>query len=204
MTFEHLVDRARNHPRTVSEAHRKRLATGQQPAALFITCSDSRVVPAQLTGAQPGELFELRTAGNVVPEYVPDSASSEMATIEYAVLQLKVPEIVVCGHSHCGAVTAKAIAGRGLERLPAMRGWLGTGEPPVSEAPALEDGVRSECKQHVREQLRTLFEYPFIRERAAAGELRVHGWFYEIDTGLVWHSGETGPDRPEDSDFLPL
>lgn len=204
MTFEHLVDRARLHSSALSEADRAELAAGQQPVALFITCSDSRVIPAKITGAEPGQLFELRTAGNVVPEYLPDSASSEMATIEYAVLGLQVPEIVVCGHSHCGAVTAKTIAGRGLEKLPAMRGWLGTGEPPEAAAPELEPGVRSESKQHVREQLSTLFEYPFVRERVATGQLRVHGWFYEIDTGLVFRSPEIGPGGPDDSDFLPL
>ncbi|WP_243788942.1 carbonic anhydrase [Saccharopolyspora gloriosae] len=188
----------------VSEAHRRELATGQQPVALFITCSDSRVMPSKITGAEPGKLFELRTAGNVVPHYVPDSASSEMATIEYAVLQLQVPEIVVCGHSHCGAVTAKCAAGHGLEQLPAMRTWLGFGEPPTTALTAPEPGVRSESKAHVREQLDTLFEYPFIRDRVSAGNLRVHGWFYEIDTGLVFRSPDRTPDRTENVDFLPL
>ncbi|GAB2682807.1 carbonic anhydrase [Saccharopolyspora gloriosae] len=204
MNFEHLVDHARRHPRMVSEAHRRELATGQQPVALFITCSDSRVMPSKITGAEPGKLFELRTAGNVVPHYVPDSASSEMATIEYAVLQLRVPEIVVCGHSHCGAVTAKCVAGHGLDQLPAMRSWLGFGEPPQTAVTAPEPGVRSESKAHVREQLDTLFEYPFIRDRVSNGDLRVHGWFYEIDTGLVFRSPDRTPDQTGNVDFLPL
>ncbi|GAA0522132.1 carbonic anhydrase [Saccharopolyspora subtropica] len=200
MSFEHFVNHARRHPAMLSEDRRRQLAAGQKPTALFIGCSDSRVIPSQITGAEPGKLFELRTAGNVVPQYVPDSASSEMATIEYAVLVLRVPDIIVCGHSHCGAVTALTVAGRGLEQLPAMRNWLGT--DGVTDAPpeVADPGVRSESKRHVQAQLRTLREYPFIADRLAAGDLRLHGWFYEIDTGLVY----TCPQQEEDADFLPL
>ncbi|KAA5831843.1 carbonic anhydrase [Saccharopolyspora hirsuta] len=198
MSFEHFVRHARRHSSALSADRRQQLAAGQKPSALFIGCSDSRVIPSQITGAEPGTLFELRTAGNVVPEYAPDSASSEMATIEYAVLVLRVPEIIVCGHSHCGAVTALTVAGRGLEELPALCTWLGTGDLTCSEPE--DPSVRSESKRHVLEQLRTLREYPFIRNRIDAGELRLHGWFYEIDTGLVY----TCPQASEDTDFLPL
>ncbi|MER7012132.1 carbonic anhydrase [Saccharopolyspora sp. NPDC000359] len=197
MSFEHFVRHARRHSSTLSAARRQQLAAGQKPSALFIGCSDSRVIPSQITGAEPGTLFELRTAGNVVPKYAPDSASSEMATIEYAVLVLRVPEIIVCGHSHCGAVTARTVAGRGLEELPALCTWLGTGHLTGSEPE--DPSVRSESKGHILEQLRTLREYPFIRDRLSAGELRLHGWFYEIDTGLVY----TCP-QADDADFLPL
>ncbi|GAB3279874.1 carbonic anhydrase [Parasphingorhabdus pacifica] len=167
---------------------------------MFITCSDSRVVPSQITGAEPGKLFELRTAGNVVPEYFPDSASSEMATIEYAVLQLGVPEIIVCGHSHCGAVTALSTAGRGLDRLPAMRSWLGTDDATEEPRRQPDPAVRTESKAHLLGQLRTLREYPFIDDLVRAGRLRLHGWFYEIDTGLVF----TSPEDLSEGDLLPL
>jgi carbonic anhydrase len=200
MNFEQLVQHARRHPHARSPHHRERLAAGQQPVALFIACSDSRVIPSQITGAEPGKLFELRTAGNIVPKYVPDSASSEMATIEYAVLQLQVPEIIVCGHSHCGAVTALTAAGRGLEQLPAMRCWLGTDGSTNPAQGAVDPGVRSESKRHLREQLRTLGEYPFVRERVDAGRLRLHGWFYEIDTGVI----STCPQDPSAADFQAL
>jgi carbonic anhydrase len=200
MNFEHFVDHARRHPRLMSAHHREQLAAGQQPVALFITCSDSRVVPSRITGAEPGKLFELRTAGNVVPKYAPQSASSEMATIEYAVLQLRVPEIIVCGHSHCGAVSALTAAGRGLEQLPAMRTWLGTEGLTEQTEREPDPGVRLESKQHLRAQLRTLTEYPFIRDRIDAGDLRLHGWFYEIDTGAV----STCPQDQSADDFLPL
>ncbi|QUH01588.1 carbonic anhydrase [Saccharopolyspora erythraea] len=199
MNFDHFVHHARRHPGMLPETRRRQLAAGQQPVALFIGCSDSRVVPSQITGAEPGKLFELRTAGNVVPAYVPDSASSEMATIEYAVIVLGVPEIIVCGHSHCGAVTALSAAGRGLEQLPAMRTWLGTdGMPDVEQGPE-DPSVRIESKRHLRAQLDTLRSYPFIRERVDAGQLRLHGWFYEIDTGLV-----TACPHDDVEEFLPL
>lgn len=195
MVLEQLVSEARRHPERFPKKRRKQWAAGQSPIALFIACSDSRVIPALITGAEPGQLFELRTAGNVVPEYTPQRVSSEMATIEYGVLQLDVPNIIVCGHSHCGAVTATATAGYGTEALPALRNWLGIGESAFL-TPA-QDGwdpaVRAESQQHVVAQLRTLYEYPFIRERVALGELRLHTWFYEIDTGQVWaHSPSAG------------
>ncbi len=84
------------------------LAQGQAPEVLFITCADSRVVPALITGARPGQLFELRTAGNIVPPYASEHPTGEAATIEYAVEVLGVQHIVVCGHSHCGASRAGA------------------------------------------------------------------------------------------------
>ncbi len=200
MNFEHLVHQARQYSHTFSRNRLAELAAGQEPVALFITCSDSRVIPSRITGAEPGRLFELRTAGNVVPKYSPDSASSEMATIEYAVLQLRVPEIVVCGHSHCGAVQALTACGRGLERLPAMRSWLGTDELVGEDSGETDLGVREPSKQHLREQLRTLREYPFIGERIDAGDLRLHGWFYEIDTGRV----SVCPPESSTTDFAPL
>ncbi|TDC98761.1 carbonic anhydrase [Saccharopolyspora terrae] len=198
MSFETFVQNARRHPQLIPADQREQLAAGQSPSALFIGCSDSRVIPSQITGAEPGTLFELRTAGNVVPKYAPDSGSSEMGTIEYAVLQLGIPDIIVCGHSHCGAVTALTIAGRGLDELPALCTWLGTDQAVAAE---LSDAaVRTESKRHIRAQLETLREYPFIHDRVEAGQLRLHGWFYEIDTGLV----HVAPQSSDDEDFLPL
>ncbi|WP_455577973.1 carbonic anhydrase [Actinomadura luteofluorescens] len=100
-----------------------RLADGQSPLALFITCSDSRVIPSLFTGARPGELFELRTAGNIVPPYRLDRPTSEAATIEFAIEILGVADVVVCGHSHCGAVGA-LVRGDDLSAAPAVRTWL--------------------------------------------------------------------------------
>jgi carbonic anhydrase len=174
-----------------------RLAAGQSPLALFITCSDSRVVPSLITGAQPGELFELRTAGNAVPVYSREmAASSEAATIEYAMRVLQVADIVVCGHSHCGAVGAK-IRGEDLGGAPAVRDWLAqqlSDELPDDEEPTVAAAVQ----QHVRQQLERLRGYPCVHERLATGEVNLHGWFYEVHTGLV------AAHQPASDLFLPL
>ena len=114
-----LTDRARAFPQRAGLAGRELdgLATGQSPQALFITCSDSRVVPALIAGADPGDLFELRTAGNIVPSYRAHAAAGETATIEYAVDVLGVRDIVVCGHSRCGAIGA-VVRGDDLSLTP--------------------------------------------------------------------------------------
>ncbi|MFI9045302.1 carbonic anhydrase [Streptomyces sp. NPDC053427] len=174
-----------------------RLAAGQSPLALFIACSDSRVIPSLITGAQPGELFELRTAGNAVPEYQEGmAASSEAATIEYAMRVLRVADIVVCGHSHCGAVGAK-IRGEDLTGAPAVRDWLAQQLSDALPKDA-EPSVAAAVQQHVREQLDRLRRYPCVRERLDAGEVTLHGWFYEVHTGLV------AAHQPATDLFLPL
>ena len=155
-------------------------------------------MPSRLTGAEPGQLFELRTAGNVVPEYLPHAGSSEMATIEYAVLRLRVSDIVVCGHSHCGAVTAMAAAGRGLSDMPALRSWFGLTGDADGDGLGSDPAVRAAGRRHVRAQLAELREYPFIRDRIAKGELGLRGWFFELDTGRV-HTLECGPDAADAS-----
>ncbi|WP_238598870.1 carbonic anhydrase [Saccharothrix sp. ALI-22-I] len=191
MAFQHLVAHARAHRDRISEAQRRALAEGQQPLALFITCSDSRIVPARITGAEPGQLFELRTAGYIVPPYTSIRPVAETATIEYAVEVLGVPDIVVCGHSHCGAVGALC-SRDGLDELPALRNWLAEATPVP--APREGDPARkAEAQQHVLNQLRTLADYPFVRKRLERGELRLHGWLYEIDTGEVLFCPDVDP-----------
>ncbi|WP_274564770.1 carbonic anhydrase [Streptomyces spiramyceticus] len=174
-----------------------RLADGQSPQALFITCSDSRVIPSLITGARPGELFELRTAGSIIPEHDPGRHSSEAATIEYAVEVLGVADIVVCGHSHCGAVGAM-VRREDLSAVPAVRGWLESASPPPlftdPSCPAIAEAVQ----HHVLCQLQRLRDYPCVARRAAQGRLSLHGWFYEIHTGSVL------VHRAHDDAFLPL
>ncbi|MEU8934983.1 carbonic anhydrase [Streptomyces sp. NPDC048409] len=159
------------------------LAAGQSPQVLFITCSDSRVVPALITGARPGELFELRTAGNIVPPYASVHPTGEAATIEYAVEVLGVRDIVVCGHSHCGAVGA-LVRGDDLTAVPAVRDWLAGAEPRPAGAPqdpAVAEGVQN----HVLAQLLRLRSYPCIDRKLTRGELTLRGWYYEVHTGAV-------------------
>ncbi|MEJ2858858.1 MULTISPECIES: carbonic anhydrase [unclassified Saccharothrix] len=183
MEFRQLVQHARTHAQRRSPETGRKLAAGQSPTALFITCADSRIIPSAITGAEPGSLFELRTAGNVIPEFNPHAASSEMATIEFAVVQLGVSEIVVCGHSHCGAVDALHADRRALSHLPTLMRWLGAHAPYRTGRPT--PGLREEGREHVLAQLRALEDYPFVRDRIAAGQLRTHGWFYDIETGEV-------------------
>ncbi|NSC20803.1 carbonic anhydrase [Streptomyces albus subsp. chlorinus] len=194
---------ARIRDRADEREHYGRLAAGQSPEALFISCSDARVQPAVFTGARPGQLFELRTAGNAVPPYGgPDRPSGESATVEYAVRVLQVPEVVVCGHSHCGAVGAR-VRGDDLAAVPAVAGWLAAQLPPPSELAADEHerrqpDVSAAVQRHVRVQLARLRDYPCVAERESAGELTLRGWFYAVDTGQV-HELDTRADA-----FLPL
>ncbi|WP_424216941.1 carbonic anhydrase (plasmid) [Streptomyces sp. BI20] len=193
--MQSLIDQARAFPtRHVADPRHadrfRALAAGQAPEALFITCSDSRVVPTLITGAEPGRLFELRTAGNIVPPYPHDGPTGgEAATIEYAVRALGVESVVVCGHSHCGAVGAVA-RGEDLSALPAVRDWLDRSVPPRSavRAPAPDHDrpdVAAAVRAHVLEQVDVLRAYPCVRERLAAGRLTLHAWYYEVHTGVV-------------------
>jgi carbonic anhydrase len=196
------IDRARTFAQRAGQAGRvlDGLATGQSPRVLFISCSDSRVVPALITGSDPGDLFELRTAGNIVPAYHADSASGETATIEYAVDVLGVRDIVVCGHSHCGAVGA-VVRGDDLSVVPAVRSWLRNADRNVLRADGtdvFDPTVAGPVQRHVLAQLEQLREYPGIARRLLDGQVQLHGWFYEVHTGLVLaHRSDSGL-------FLPL
>ncbi|MFI1199176.1 carbonic anhydrase [Streptomyces sp. BHT-5-2] len=171
---------------TQQRAQFGRLAAGQSPMALFVTCSDSRVIPSLITGARPGDLFELRTAGNAVPHYDERRPSGESATIEYAVDMLEVPDIIVCGHSHCGAVRAR-VHGEDLTTVPAVASWLDAQLPHGLDALGHDGdpGVHEAVQRNVRVQLDRLRAYPCVDKRLADGRLRLHGWFYAVDTGLV-------------------
>ncbi|MFG2777192.1 carbonic anhydrase [Streptomyces prunicolor] len=176
-----LIDNARTFGQRPEEF--AKLAEGQSPQVLFITCSDSRVVPALITGARPGQLFELRTAGNIVPPYASQHPTSEACTIEYAVEVLGVSDIVVCGHSHCGAVGA-LVRGDDLTAVPAVRDWLMHATPRPEgavEDPAVSEGVQG----HVLTQLLRLRSYPYIEKKLKDRQLSLHAWFYEVHTGAV-------------------
>jgi carbonic anhydrase len=201
--MQSLIDNARSFPEraAIRCADLGRLAAGQRPEALFITCSDSRVVPALITGARPGELFELRTAGNIVPVHTPGRVSGESATIEYAVKVIEVRNIIVCGHSHCGAVGA-LVRADDLSSVPAVRHWLADTEPH-DEARGAEIGadgtaITAAVQRHVVAQLDRLRTHPSVAERLAGGRLRLHGWFYAVDTGAV------SVYRPDAGEFRPL
>lgn len=197
--MQHLFDHARSFEGRAAQQreHFDGLAAGQSPQVLFVTCSDSRVIPSLITGASPGDLFELRTAGNVVPRHGQSHPAGEAATIEYAVEILGVSDIVVCGHSHCGAVGAMA-RNDDLSAVPALRAWLEHATPLPggiqSEGPDLADAVQA----HVLDQIERLRDYPGIARREETGQLNLHGWFYRVDTGTVL------AHRAHADEFLPL
>ena len=201
--MQSLIDNARLFPKRAADRRTDlgRLAAGQNPEALFITCSDSRVVPALITGAGPGELFELRTAGNIVPVHHAERVTAEAATIEYAVEVLEVANIIVCGHSHCGAVGALLSAGD-LTAIPSVRRWLADTEPhdPVRDAMTDADGasITSAVQRHVLTQLDRLRTHPSVAARVDEGRLALHAWFYAIDTGVV------SAHHPQSGTFPPL
>jgi carbonic anhydrase len=158
--------------------HFEQLANGQKPSTLFITCSDSRIVPELLTQTEPGELFVLRNAGNLVPPYDADF-SGAAATVEYAVKALGVEQIVVCGHSHCGAVTG-VLRPELIQGLPAVEKWLKYAERVRQEIYDLEvpmdpedDPLTAAIKANVLVQLDHLRTYSGVTEAEEEGRLSV-------------------------------
>ena len=169
----------------------ERLAGGQQPLALFITCSDSRIDPCLLTNTQPGELFVIRNAGNIVPPYG-EGSGGEAATIEYAICALKVKDVIVCGHSHCGAMNGLLHAEQ-LGELPAVRRWLMPAESTarimkVNQAHITDAAPRlaAPVEANVLVQLETLRTHPSVAAALARNEMALHGWVYKFETGQVF------------------
>lgn len=165
------------------------LAAGQKPDVLWITCSDSRVDPLLITQLEPGQLFVLRNAGNIVPPYATPHRG-EAATIELAVQVLGVQHVIVCGHSDCAAVKA-CLNPAAVETLPAVREWL-------QLAGSLRERVEKECgrtddmetveraiQQHALDQREHLKTHPSVAEAVAAERLQLHAWYYRIPTGEV-------------------
>ena len=162
---------------------------GQSPKALIISCADSRIVPEQITQADPGDLFVCRNAGNIVPAYGTGSGGVT-ATVEYAVAVLGVRDIIVCGHSDCGAMKAVSDPS-GLAALPNVAAWLrhaATAEKVVSGCyPDLDapERIRAISLENVVTQLQHLRTHPSVAAGIAAGEIALHGWFVDIHAGQV-------------------
>ncbi|WP_288896731.1 carbonic anhydrase [uncultured Delftia sp.] len=157
---------------------------GQHPTTLFIGCSDSRLVPYLLTGAPPGELFLVRNVGAFVPPY--DGSHGHHGTaaaIEFAVLNLQVSRIVVCGHSHCGAI--KALYGEVSPEARNLQRWLDLGREAVLPVQGGPEALRRTEQRAVVLQLERLMAYPMVRSRVEAGQLSLHGWHYVIEDGEV-------------------
>ena len=158
------------------------LKSGQAPETLFITCSDSRIDPNLVTQTKPGELFVIRNAGNIVPKPGTGELSVE-ATIQYAVEVLKVKQIVVCGHSHCGAVTG-LLNLESLDSMPAIKDWVKKSEKVVEKLND-QSSVSEAIQVNVQLQLEHLMEYPYVASAVKAGQLELHGWVYHFESGQV-------------------
>jgi len=170
----------------------------QKPRLLWIGCSDSRVVPAQITSADPGELFEIRNIANTVPPYgaADDSVG---AAVEYAVLHLGIDDIVVCGHTGCGGIAALAGGDPPQEEVHLYR-WIDYTRPAhklIAAARVPEpERLTETVKAHVQFQLDNLQTYPCVRDGLAAGRVGIHGWLYDMENGtLSAYDPQTGEWR---------
>ena len=185
---------------------RKLSQEGQNPHTLFITCSDSRVLAELITQSKPGDLFVVKNIGNIVP---PASAkgdtNSTAAAIEFAVANLRVNDIVVCGHSQCGAIAALLGRSPVTDLMPHLRDWLNLAAPVLEtlkkEYTHLQNPNEQETAaavENVLFSLDNLHSYPCVQERLMDGSLRLHGWFFEIATAELFAYD------PEARQFAPL
>jgi len=154
----------------------EKLALGQRPDALFITCADSRIDPSLLTQTKPGELFICRVIGNIVPPY-PDAIGGVSATIEYAVGVLEVPMVIVCGHTDCGVMKG-ALNPEALKEFPNVTHWLRYAKVENRDLLTLTE-------RNVVAQLDNLRSHPSVAARIKEGDLALHGWVYHIGEGVV-------------------
>ncbi len=180
----------------------ERLADGQHPQALFITCSDSRINPNLITSTEPGDLFIVRNAGNIVPPYGAGHGGEE-ASIEYAIAALGVEDIVLCGHSHCGAVKGM-LHPESLKDMPAVETWLHHADATrriVRDKYAERTGaalLTTAVEENVLVQLENLRTHPRVAAALACGKMKLHGWVYKFETGQVFAYDATS------GQFLPL
>ncbi|KIM10351.1 MAG: carbonic anhydrase [Sulfuricurvum sp. PC08-66] len=195
--------------KTYFKKHEKELLdlakNGQHPKALFIGCADSRILPNLITQSDPGDLFVLRNVGNFVAPYRPDEDFHAMAAgIEYAVAALNVQEIIICGHTQCGAISALY---SNFEEQPFIhtRKWLSLGKKAKQAAQLalgreakLDDLLRLTEKFSIISQIEHLLTYPLVKERVDNGTLYVHGWLYYVENGLIEYYD------PDDSSFKSL
>jgi carbonic anhydrase len=161
----------------------EKLAAGQRPGALFITCADSRIDPCLLTQTKPGELFICRVIGNIVPPY-PDKIGGVSATLEYAVGVLRVPEVIVCGHTDCGVMRG-ALNPDALTAFPNVTAWLRYANVDARDPEPSAESLLALAEKNVVAQLNNLRSHPAVAERLDEGDLALYGWLYDIGAGTV-------------------
>ncbi len=198
LTVKKLIEGIVEFRKNVQKEYREsfgKLATGQSPDTLFIACSDSRVVPNTFASTNPGDLFVLRNVGNLIPPCgqfgISESDESEAAAIEFSVLTLNVRDIIVCGHSECGAMRALA-TDRNQVLTPNLKSWLRHGDEAVERLNSglAFDTTLSEHNQlsqlNVLLQMEHISSYPSVKKRIADGTLAIHGWWFDIARADVY------------------
>lgn len=179
---------------TYFSSHREmfeQLSLGQHPRILFITCCDSRIDPNLITQTEPGELFIIRNIGNVVPPYGA-TTGAEGAAIEYAIQELGVKNIIVCGHSHCGAMKGLLQRGNLAEDMPLVYDWLKYAEATRRIIKEHYQGYEGEellnatIEENVLTQIENLRSYPAVHSKLYSGQLSIHAWVYKIESGGVF------------------
>jgi carbonic anhydrase len=201
---EEIIAGVRAFQRDVHPQYRElfeQLSAGQSPHAMVITCSDSRVDPFLFTQAQPGQLFVLRNAGNIVPEHS-DFVGGVTATIEFAVVELKVPNIIICGHADCGAVQG-LLHPEQIRHLPEVGNWLhhaAKARKLVEESGGVHapDAMERAVEANVVVQLANLRTHPCVAAALDAQKIELHGWVYDFVTGAIQAC------RDEEQRFTPL
>lgn len=181
----------------------EKLSHGQHPRVLFITCSDSRIDPNLITQSDVGELFVIRNAGNIVPPFGATNGG-EGATIEYAINALGIQHVIICGHSHCGAMKGLLKLETLEHEMPLVYNWLKYCEATrrlIQDAYGDREGealLEVTTAENVLTQIENLRTYPIVHSKLHQGKLAIHGWIYEIETGEVLaYDGDT-------HSFLPL
>lgn len=187
-----------------------KLAYGQSPDTFFIACSDSRVVPNVFASTDPGDLFVLRNIGNLIPAYCKEESclshsmhtpqdTSAPAGLEFSLLTLKARDIVVCGHSDCGAMRFLLENPSEQTGLPFLKAWMKNAMPSYerfiksSQTPNLLD-INTLSKINVLQQLDHLKSYPWVKERLEKNQLRLHGWWFDLETADVYYYDDQAKD----------
>jgi carbonic anhydrase len=176
------------------EVYEQVVQEGQEPHTLFITCADSRIDPEVITQSGPGDIFVARNIGNIVPAYG-DVLGGVSAVIEYAVSALEVDQVVICGHSDCGAMKG-LMHQEALNKMPTVQRWLRNAHTALSVAEALSSNVDESTflhrliEQNVVLQVNHLRTHPSVAGRIAQGNLAVYGWLYDIASGTVFNYNE--------------
>jgi len=177
----------------LEEKYGKLIENGQNPQILFIGCSDSRVVPDLIVNSKPGDMFILRNMGNFVPPFTDDNDyHGSSSAIEYAVSVLGVKDIIVCGHSHCGAISSLYKDLSNEPDLQLVRKWLTLGQKAkeyttlaLGHNASKENLLRTTEKISIKHQLENLLTYPAVNKKVHNGELDIHGWYYKIEDGSI-------------------